>query len=354
MDATVFIVACGARTAVGLQAAPSAAAVRAAINGVREHPFFVDQAGDPLLAAFDWQLDPRLTGPIRLLALAEPALREACAPLRTVSESRLRLPVYLALPEFRPGFDPRDAEIIRSGLVRLNGLPIDSTEVQVIAKGHAAGLSALATAAERIRRGVVSAALVGGVDSYLRSETLGWLDGNLQLVGASSRSSFVPGEGAGFCLLAGQALCERLRLEPLARVLAIHVGMEEKLNRGSAVCTGEGLTRTVQAVCSTMSEDARIGDVICDINGERYRSEEWGFVCLRLSHFFTDPTAYLSPADCWGDTGAASAPLFAVLACQAAARSVANGSRTLVWASSEGGLRGAAVLDTTSNGSMGE
>jgi 3-oxoacyl-[acyl-carrier-protein] synthase-1 len=88
----------------------------------------------------------------------------------------------------------------------------------------------------------------------------------------------------------------------------------------------------------------RISDIICDINGERYRGEEWGFVCLRLPQYFNDPTAYRSPADCWGDMGAASGPLFMMLACQAAERGYAKSARCLVWAGSENGLRGAVVL----------
>ena len=110
---------------------------------------------------------------------------------------------------------------------------------------------------------------------------------------------------------------------------------------------GVGLTTVVQkAVSDAALGDAAIKSVICDINGERYRGEEWGFVCLRLSRFFDDPTAYWSPADSWGDVGAASGPLFAMLAMQAAARGYAKGPHTLLWASSEGGLRAAAVLET--------
>ena len=66
-------------------------------------------------------------------------------------------------------------------------------------------------------------------------------------------------------------------------------------------------------------------DFYCDINGERYRAEEWGFVCLRLAQYFDDPTGYLSPADHWGDMGAASVPLFAVLTCPGRRTGVARG-----------------------------
>jgi 3-oxoacyl-[acyl-carrier-protein] synthase I len=69
-----------------------------------------------------------------------------------------------------------------------------------------------------------------------------------------------------------------------------------------------------------------------------------------LGEYFDDPTAYLSPAECWGDVGAASGPLFAMLACQAVMRSYAKGPRTLLWTSSEGGQRAVALLESAGAG----
>jgi 3-oxoacyl-[acyl-carrier-protein] synthase-1 len=54
----------------------------------------------------------------------------------------------------------------------------------------------------------------------------------------------------------------------------------------------------------------------------------------------------VTPADCWGDIGAASGPLFANLAVAAGLRGYAKGPRTLIWASSERGDRAAAVVLT--------
>jgi 3-oxoacyl-[acyl-carrier-protein] synthase-1 len=313
-----------------------------------EHPFMIDQSGDPIPGVLDSELDPGLMGPERLIALAETALREACEPLSNVQGHRLQLPVFLGLPELRPGFSQQDAEAVRIGLTRFEGLPIELSAVNVFTHGHAAGLSALAKATGQIRQGAFEVCLVGGVDSYFQSDTMEWLDENRQLAGAVSRSSFVPGEGAGFCLLMTDRARKQLGLSALARVLAVTIGKETKLIKTSDVCLGEGLTAVVQnAVAGLCSNYERINAVICDINGERYRSEEWGFVCLRLSQYFDDPTAYDSPADSWGDMGAASCPLFAILACQAVARGYAKGPRTLLWASSETGMRGAALLETT-------
>ena len=347
MVTSVYIVSTGARTPLGLDAAASAAAYRAGINAMGEHPFMIDQVGDPMPGALDSQLDPGLMGPDRFLALADTALHETCAPLSAKSTLHLRLPLYLALPELRPGFTDKDAAVVRSGLLRSEGLPITISEVNLFTLGHAAGLAALTAAMEHIQQGAFEACLVGGVESYFQPDTMEWLDENRQLAGAVSRSGFVPGEGAGFCLLMTDLSTRRLGLDVLAHVFVIATGKETKLIKTSDICLGEGLTSVVRrAIGSQSSSSGRINAVICDINGERYRGEEWGFVCLRLSQYFDDPTAYWSPADCWGDMGAASVPLFAILACQAAARGYAKGPRTMLWASSEKGLRGAAVIET--------
>lgn len=348
MNVPVCIAATGARTPLGLQAAPSAAAVRAGIIGLGEHPFMVDQAGDLMRGALDSQLDPGLMGPERLLALAETALKEACAPLaHKVRASRPQLPVYLGLPEIRPGFTEQDAEAVRAGIARFNELPIEISEVNIATQGHAAGLSVLAIAARQIRQGAFEACLVGGVESYFHPDTMEWLDENRQLASADARSAFVPGEGAGFCLLMSQRACWQLGFSALAQVRAVAIGKETKLIKTEDICLGEGLTAVVQRAVNGLTPPSEtINAVICDINGERYRGEEWGFVCLRLGQYFDDPTGYCSPTDYWGDMGAASGPLFATLVCQSAARDYAEVSRTLLWASSEGGLRATAVLET--------
>jgi 3-oxoacyl-[acyl-carrier-protein] synthase-1 len=348
MTVPVDIVATGARTPIGLRSAPVAAAVRAGISGLGTHPFMVDQVGDPMPAAMDALLDPGLTGVDRLLALAETALREACAPLAGRDpKDRLRLPMYLGLPEIRPGFSQDDVNAVRAGLTRFGRLPVAIADVHVLPAGHAAGLAALAAAVERIRLGGCEACLVGGVDSYFHPDTMEWLDANRQLVGAVSRSGFVPGEGAGFCLVAAASARERLGLPARARVLTVGVSRETSLIKTTDLCLGEGLTSAVRAAVDARHLPARrVNAVICDINSERYRGEEWGFVCLRVPEHFDDPTAYVAPADAWGDVGAASGPLFAMLACEAAARGYAAGPTTLAWASSESGLRAAAVLST--------
>jgi len=348
MTSAINIVAVGARTPLGLQSTPTAAAVRAGVIALKQHPFMVDRVGDLMPGAIDYQLDPRIMGSNRMLLLAESALREVCAPLSNFERLRLKIPVYLGLPELRPGFDQQDATDIRNGLARIEGLAAEISEVKIFMQGHAAGLAAFATAVQQIRQGMFEVCLIGGVESYFQPDTMEWLDANRQLANMVSRSGFVPGEGAGFCLLMNERVSDLVGLKPLTRLLTVAVGRETKLIKTPVDCLGEGLTATVKEAVTCLRPPAeKIADVICDINGERYRSEEWGFVCLRLSQYFDDPTAYKSPSDCWGDMGAASGVLFAMLVCQAAVRGYNKGPRTLLWSSSENGLRAAVVLETS-------
>ncbi len=50
---SVSIIGVGARTAVGLTAASTAAAVRAGIAGMAHHAFMVDKAGAPMVVCAD-------------------------------------------------------------------------------------------------------------------------------------------------------------------------------------------------------------------------------------------------------------------------------------------------------------
>ena len=150
-----------------------------------------------------------------------------------------------------------------------------------------------------------------------------WLDANRQLVGSVSRSGFVPGEGAAFSLLMSERAHAWSGLPALARFRSIAVGKETNRIKTDDVCFGEGLSLAVKNAVSALHQpEEKINAIYCDINGERYRSEEWGFVSLRLGEYFDDPTGYFSPAECWGDMGAASGPLFVMLACRAAQRGI--------------------------------
>ncbi len=344
MSQDLHIVAVGARTPLGLSAEASVAAVRAGISHITEHPFFIDRVAEPVRLAQDSQLDPGLMGPERLIEMTVTALTEVCDRLREAQVDFRSVPLLLALPEERPGWGGEDVQTVVRGIEeRLQ--PVEFQSITVFPAGHAAALAALGVACQQLRAGQAELCVVAGVDSYLEPETLRWLDENRQLATSYHRGAFFPGEGAGAFAVASSTALRRYRLDTLAVIQGTGTATETKLIKTDAVCLGEGLTACVgQAVAPLRLPAEAVEGILCDINGERYRSEEWGFVLLRLPIAFVDPTGYDLPASCWGDVGAASGALFVVIAVLASRRGWAKGTRYLIWTSSEAGLRAAVLL----------
>ena len=261
--------------------------------------------------------------------------------------SRPRLPVYLgACPNSAPGSPSRTPRRSSPDSCGLRDCRSDHggelfpsracCRIGCAGNGHRAN-----------SEGRFEACLVGGVESYFQPDTMEWLDENRQLPVLSPALAFVPGEGAGFCLLMTEQALRRNWARGLWDACSRWPpARESKLIKTSDICLGRVLHRlstTPSPACLALWKD-QCGDL-----RHQRRTVSWrrmGICLSTLSQYFDDPTAYVSPADCWGDMGAASGPLFAMLACQAAARGYCRGSRTLLWASSEGGLRGAAVLGT--------
>lgn len=345
--AGTVIVGLGARTPVGADTPSSAAAVRAGIGILAEHPWLFDRIGEPMIVARATYLPERLAGTDRLVELARPALREAAAPLLGKGGPKTPLPLVLGVPPARPGRSPNLekhlADALRDAVPELGPLP----SVKTFPAGHAAGLLAMLEACRAVASGSAEACFVGGVDSYIERETLVWLDDQEQLHSKRCPWGFAPGEAAGFCLLASERFARARGLEPLARVVCGADGVEKNRIKTGTVCLGLGLTDAVRsAVNGPPAIPGKISDTICDMNGEAYRADEFGFMISRLSDRFVNAPDYTAPANCWGDVGAASGPLFAGLAVAAARKGYGRGPLSLLWASSEGGERAAVLVST--------
>jgi 3-oxoacyl-[acyl-carrier-protein] synthase-1 len=342
----LYVVAVGASTPVGRDALSSAAAVRAGISGFTEHPFMIDTAGEPMRVARAPWLDLDCDPYDRFAALLIPALEQTVEPLQLLGDRTLRLALALGLPSPKPGV-PADLEPRLAALVadRFPGLFVAIATFPV---GHAGGLLGLHAAFLKLSHGAFDACVVAGVDSYLEPETLEWLEGNDQLHGAGRLNNawgLIPGEAAGAALVANVATAERLPFPPVARLLSVGCGFEEKRIKTETVCIGEGLTTAFRAALTGLPAGERVTDVFSDMNGEPYRADEFGFAALRTNESFVSASDFIAPADCWGDVSAASGPLALALSTIAGHKAYANGSYVLVSASSESGERGAALLE---------
>ncbi len=346
MSLDVYVVATGARTPVGLCSETTAAATRAGLCRIREHPRFVGAGGELLRCARDGVLGVDVPGVQRLVEMALSSLREVAADIpQAVAESQ-PVPLFLGLPSPRPGFDDRTAELVVQGIEAVE-LPHGARVIVEPLRGdHTAAFRALDIGIASIAQGTTSLCIVGGVDSYLDIETLDWLDSQSRLAREGVRGGFIPGEGAGMLLLAERTACLHYGLARLARVRGVATVAEPRSLGSPEGVLGEGLTSALRRALGHLSvPEERIDDVYCDINGERYRSDEWGFTVLRLQRRLRGGARYRSGVASSGDVGAASGAVNCVLATQAWKRRYARGPRTVVWGSSYEGERGAAVLE---------
>jgi 3-oxoacyl-[acyl-carrier-protein] synthase-1 len=338
-DDDICVVGLGARTAVGTGVQATAAAVRAGISGLSLHPRFVDQGGEPVSFACDPALDPDLPIVERMAAMLHAASQEAVASAASITPDGC----LLALPEHRVGL-PTDLEsTFADALGRDLKLPRDA--VRTLSGGHAGGLMALQSAAQWLSQRLHQAVLVIGVDSYHDEQTLHSLEIHRRLKNSQIRGGFLPGEAAGACLLVRKVIAERAAVQSLAKIRSAATAVEPNPLRTMEPCIGKGLTAAIAAATQNLRlPNEQITLSYCDLNGERFRNEEFVFAQLRTQDSFLDANDYVSPADCWGDVGAASGPLFVALAAASKLRGYAKGSLVLLWTSSDRGYRSAVTL----------
>ena len=349
MSEPAVIIGLGANTPIGQGAWASAAAVRAGVTGFMQHPYMIDTAGEPMRAAIAPWIDIDVQGIDRFEALLFPAIDEALAVLPQPPVNAGRWAIALALPSPRPGLPETLGPELLERVKRRYGQVFGAAAA--FTAGHAAGLLALQAASAKLNQGTLDVCVVAGVESWIEPETLEWLESCDQLHGAGPLNNawgFIPGEAGAAVLLVRAGIARALRRVPLATILGVGTANEPKRIKTETVCIGEGLTEAFRGALASLPSDALVSDIYCDMNGEPYRADEFGFTALRTKQYFESASDFLAPADCWGDVSAAGSLLHMALACASASKGYGKGPLALVWASAEAGERAAVALSCTS------
>ncbi len=279
----------------------------------------------------------------RMIPLASEALKEAMQDLGSVIGDQ-SLQILFAVSSTRlPNEDTRN-DVVQQILAELrkSGIAARST---IVAEGNAVGVHAIRQAANWLRQGSEAFVALVGVDSHLGQENLASLDDAGRLHSINNSWGFTPGEAAGALVMTTGKILNRTGCRPLARLAAVAAGSESKLLGTETVCIGEGLT---QAFRGALADEDKVSHSYCDLNGETYRADEFGFAVCRTRDGFHDAGSFTAAAECWGDVGSASVPLQVALATAAWSRGYAKGSSVLCWSSSATtSLRGALRLNNT-------
>lgn len=341
----------GMITSVGISAEQTAASVRAGITRFAEtsiydkrfEPFTMATLPEDVLPPLAPELEKEegLTArQARMLKLASSTLKEA---LKKTPDAK-DIPVYLGAPEQlanRP--KPIEEKFFRQLGIQ-SEVSFNSTESRLFLNGRAAGLMAMKEGMLRLASGKSNYVLVGGVDTYLDLYLLGTLDMEDRILGPAVMDGFIPGEGAAFVLLSKSPQKD---FTPLASLSPVSTGFEEGHMYSEKPYLGEGLAAVFENIFTTGKIPGPVREVYSAMNGENIWGKEWGVAFLRNRGAFDPDHGMHQPADCLGDTGAASGIIMTILAALGFQKGYRQ-SPALVTCSSDLGSRAAVAVIATS------
>ena len=337
-------------SAVGHSAAISYTSVRAGLSRLGESPELkIRDAKGKLMNVTCAAVSGIADGQRRYLRhyrLAVRAFAEAMSHAKLDGHLLGETELFLALAEpNRPGMDDRVLTHLVPKMCTTLGLADLSPRTAVLQAGHAGIFNAVKAAAQRIASGHCQHVIIGAVDGYLDELTLTWLHDTGRLKTEDNPKGFVPGEASAFLVVEQLSTATARRGRALARLTGVGTTTEAANMYEKTPCAGVGLTDAIRAALAHADAATPLALVVCDLNGERYRANEWGMALTR-GFGKTAPPLLWHPADCLGDCGAAAGALNLVFSTLALARHNVPEGDVMVWGSSDDGERGAALLAT--------
>jgi 3-oxoacyl-[acyl-carrier-protein] synthase-1 len=328
-QAGIEIAGWGACTPLGLDATHTGFVYRAGLTRVRDTLFF-DPFGDPVRMSVLDTLPQDCSGGDRLAALAAPAAREA-AERADARDCRLGM---LLTVDAGLGPSGGDELLARVGAAVSEVQPV--AHAQWMEGGATAGASALALAARWLDS--LDLVLVGGVHSDYDWARLQPALAAARIIDAENVEGFIPGEGAGFVALrrAGAGADAAARVASWAHA----VGDSTVDSLAPQV---EAFSRALDAATS-WTRGRRTNAWYVDLTHEQARVRELEILFARFGDLVGEHTVLHMPLRDFGNLGAATQPLFWVMAVEAWSRGYADDSLAICLAGSDDGSRSAVLL----------
>ncbi|WP_299950377.1 3-oxoacyl-ACP synthase [uncultured Ruegeria sp.] len=335
MTKGVNILSAGMVTAVGLNCAASAAAMRGGLDGFQETDFLAAdgewQLGAPVPLPRNW------VGEKRVAHLAAGAVVDALdgfqAEVRTLT-------VILCLAEgSRRGAPVRDPDTFARKLIEFSGLP-RQTKFETVEYGRPSGFVALERAGRILRKDPNSHVLIVGADSLLTGPTIAEFIRAERLLNGNNANGLIPGEAAAALLCTGG---------PPTQLAMTGLGLSRELaylyNEEELPLRADGMTSAYREALeiSGIAFD-RIDYRISDLTGEAYFFKQTALSMQRLLREHRELQELWTPTECIGNVGAAAVPIMIAWALEAALKHYAPGNPVLIEASGDDGTCGAAVF----------
>lgn len=332
-------------TAVGHDGPLTAASVRAGISRFADCDDYWDGSDNPITVARIRGIYDKRETPQRVAGIVAMCLEHLLDEYRRQGASRpsqIHLLLGVASEE-RPG--PRYEESCLFPLRGIIGKWTDKLDLQIVPRGNASMAYAIEQAGRLIECNPGAPCIIGGVDSLIRTSTLNWFekDGRLKSGSYGRHHGLIAGEAAGFIVIEDRALAEQKGGPILASIAGLGLAEEPVPRASGSLGRNSGLTEACHAALNGV-EEKEIRAVFNDLNGENSRAREWGMAEIRCFDKPDDNRRLWTPANCYGDIGAASGVVLATVATQGFIRGWLQSS-TLLTCSDDHGPCGALVLD---------
>ncbi|MCY1072971.1 beta-ketoacyl synthase N-terminal-like domain-containing protein [Archangium lansingense] len=263
----------------------------------------LDRKGEPLRASRLTLLEPHRTRSERMGALATTALHDCLKEARV--EKTEPLPLVLALPT--PGSGPAvDEESLLRALAEVAAPARLQVRPEGLCRdGRAGFFVALARAMELLLSGHARRVVVGAVDSLCDPGSLEHLLARRRLLCSSAREGILPGEGAGFVLLARASAPRRDGPRAQGRIHALALAKEPRHRLQTEPSLAEGLTSVFRQLhAHPAAGSRRVAHVLSCQTGEAYWGHEFNRAYLRNAALMPEPLVGHLVAESQGDVGA--------------------------------------------------
>lgn len=341
---------------VGLLAANSCAAIRAGIRRIRVFEHICDEPDegpddeprdeddDALRAAMVPYMPEDIDGRERMLRMALRAMQELVFSCRLTHPQIKRTGLLVAMSEPDPAVTKWGSQraFVRE-LGERSGLDGWAT-VECLQEGAVGVVRLVERARMLLDERHTDACVLLAVDSYLDTERLAWLDAERRLRSARNRDGLIPGEGCVALCLEHRNRAGRVGVKARATVGPSNWAEELHPVHSEHASTGAGLTGALRPLLAREPSPGPGPWVLCNLNGESYRANEWGLVQTRLARQLSPIRELHHPADCIGDAGAALAGLLLAYTCEAWRLGHAPANDAILWVASDDARRAALVV----------
>ncbi len=333
-------------TPIGLDARQTAASVRAGIVRFALSDDYQDANGKPVtLAKIQGVRDDVANVIERIRDVAEVCLDDMLdAYFETTKQNPNKAHFILgAASQELPGPEYGDENMII--LKHVIAERFSDFQKTILTTGNASLHYAISEAAKVIQNKPDTLCIIGCVDSLHRESILDYFEeqGRLKSPGYGRHSGLIASEAVSFMVVEDLERARQAGRPILARISTLGLSEEPKPRSSEQSGISKGLTDACQAAMNPLA-DRELQTIIGDLNGEDARATEWGVVCMRIFPKDKKQPHLKTPAEYYGDIGAASGAVMTAVSALGLHNAWLD-SPVLIFCSDDFGPCGAVVLE---------